>query len=68
MSEAKKSNGQRLISAKRKKRAIQLLSATLVDSGWLGLMYFLWISYNIIGIFLSVLCIFAGDVTALFKD
>jgi hypothetical protein len=63
-SEPRKRNGQ----SKLKKRTLKLISSTLQNTGWLTLMYFLWISYNPIGVALSIICLFSSDYISLLGD
>lgn len=63
-SEPRKRNGQ----SRLKKRTLKLISSTLQNTGWLTLMYFLWIAYNPIGIALSIICLFSSDYISLLGD
>jgi hypothetical protein len=50
------------IAMSRKKIALVIFVWSISTTGWLSLMYFMWLLINPVGIFLSAVLIFSGDI------
>lgn len=50
----------------KKKKLLAFIGRSLETSGWLGLMYFLWISQEMVGVVFSIILIFVGMLIDVF--